>query len=57
MSFPHILVDSFLHIEKNVNLIIGREKDFYEDQKGMRECHLSKEPDDESEQERQANIE
>lgn len=57
MSFPHILVDSFLHIEKNVNLIIGREKDFYEDQKGMRECHLSKEPDDEFEQERQANIE
>lgn len=33
MSFPHILVDSFLHIEKNVNLITGREKDFYEDQK------------------------
>ena len=57
MSFPHILVDSFLHIEKNVNLITGREKDFYEDQTGMRECHLSKEPDDEFEQERQANIE
>ena len=56
MSFSGILVDSLLNIGKNMNLITGREKDFYEDQKGMRECQLSEEIDDEFEQERQAQI-
>ena len=52
-----ILVGSLLNIEKNLDLITGREKDFYEDQKGMRQCRLIKEIDYEFEQERQVQIE
>ena len=52
-----ILVGSLLNIEKNLDLITGREKDFYEDQKGMRHCRLIKEIDYEFEQERQVQIE
>ena len=32
MSFSSILVDSLLDIGKNMNLFIGREKDFYKEQ-------------------------
>ena len=32
MSFSSVLVDSLLDIGKNMNLITGREKDFYEEQ-------------------------
>ena len=54
MPVSDILVDSPLDIGKNMNLITGIEKkDFYEDQKRMRACWLSKEIDDKFEQERQ----
>ena len=43
MSFSGIFVDSLVNIGKNMNLINGREKDFYEDQREMIECWLSKE--------------
>ena len=52
-----ILVGSLLNIEKNLDLITGTEKDFYEDQKGMRQCWLIKEIDYEFEQDRQVQIE
>ena len=57
MSFSGVLVDSLIDIGKNMNFITGREKDFYEDQKRMRESWLSKDIDDEFEQQRQAQIE
>lgn len=53
MSCSGIFNDSLL----DMNLITGGEKNFYEDQKGIIKCQLSKGIDDKSEQERQTQFE
>ena len=51
------MIDSLFDIGKNIDQVTGREKAFYEDQKPQRECWLTKEIDEEFEEEKQELLE